>query len=179
MSTRNQTFAPAMGSNALAGWRGLEDILSAWDDLHVGRGVGRLAQAGLSSKAARKTTCPTAAARKVLQVTNFWFGIGAQGIAPHQASALDAIEIEGALLDGNTVHWGEWTMRPTPPRHEQTSDGEKQWIATIWVSSPHGCNTFVWSNLGCIESICRYIRKKKVAATELAMVEDPDDDANL
>lgn len=133
---------------------------------------GGFSETGKKSAAAAERASDAEAVHNVLEVTNFWFGLGAQAQAHHQASGLDPIAIEGALQDGKIVHWGEWTIRPTPPRYVLAGDGEEYWISTVWVSSPLGFSTFVWNNLGCIEGVCRYIRKKEVVAAEMAMIDD-------
>lgn len=117
------------------------------------------------------------AVQEILEVSSLWFGLGAQPKVFHTLD-LEATVINEALMCGQSVRWGNWTIRSTPPRYVLTGDGEEYWIPSIWVSSQHGFSTFVWSSTACVESVCRYIQKKEAKAVELAMVCESDDEAD-
>ena len=163
---------PAMSPTSPAGSNFVDEFAIALASMLGKVEGGGYSEAGKESAAAAERASDSEAVHNVLEVTNFWFGLGVQAQAHHQASGLDPIEIESHLQAGMIVHWGEWTIRPTPPRYVQAGDGEEYLIGTV---SPLGFSTFVWNNLGCIEGVCRYIRKREVVAAELAMIDDDYD----
>lgn len=172
MKTGITMSLPAMSAITPAGSNFVDEFATALASMLGKLEGGGFSKTGKKSAAAAERASDAEAVHNVLEVTNFWFGLGAQAQAHHQTCGLDPIEIEGALHDGKIVHVKDWTIRQTPPRNVLAGDGEEYSITTVWVSSPLGFSTFVWNNLGCIEGVCRYIRKKEVVAAELAMIDD-------
>ena len=134
---------PVMGAITPVGSNFVDEFATALASMLGKLEGGGFSETGKKSAAAAERASDAEAVHNVLEVTNFWFGLGAQAQAHHQASGLDPIAIEGALQDGKIVHWGEWTIRPTPPRYVLVGDGEEYWISTVWVSALDGAATTV------------------------------------
>jgi hypothetical protein len=145
MKTGTNNSLPAMSAISTIGSNCVDEFATALANMLGKLEGGGVSETGKESAAAAERAADAEAVHNVLEVTNFWFGLGAQAQAHHQASGLDPIEIESHLQAGMIVHWGEWTIRPTPPRYVQAGDGEEYLIGTV---SPLGFSTFVWNNLG-------------------------------
>ena len=116
MKTGTNMSSAAMSQTPTVGSKFVDEFATALASMLGKVEGGGYSEAGKELAAAAEKASDAEAVHNVLEVTNFWFGLGAQAQAHHQASGLDPIEIESHLQAGMIVHWKEWTIRPTPPR---------------------------------------------------------------